>query len=65
MGFKTGFAKIANTAADRSKISAIGNTAKKFGKHLHKYRKEYIMGTSAAAATSAAHSTNKMVKENK
>jgi hypothetical protein len=48
--------KKANTEADKAKISAIGN----IGRHLKKYRRDYITGTAAGAAVSSAISNKKM-----
>lgn len=61
--FTPGFEKAANTAADRSKIRAIGNAGKKVGKHLHKYRRDYIMAAGAGGAIAGAAGSHKKTAE--
>ena len=50
--------KKANTEADKAKISAIGN----IGRHLHKYRRDYMLAAGTTAAVSSAASMKKREK---
>lgn len=56
-GFVAGFKKVAE--------GKIVKEVKNLGKHLHKYRKEYIMGAGAAGSVGSAAATMKATKERK
>lgn len=56
--FASGFKKIANI-----NVATIGVAAKKIGKHLHKYRRDYLMGAATTAAASSAISHKRQEKK--
>ena len=58
MTFSTGLTKTSNTALDRAFIKS-RTAGKSVGKHLSKYRKDYLMGTAAAGSLGTAYGANK------